>query len=111
MSMKPGMIEGEVISLGGQEYIVPPLNFKSLRKLQKEIKGLQELNGIPTPENITDVCKIFLAALQRNYPSMTLDEVEDKIDLGNFAVVIKQVLVSSGVREKKTESQPVTENR
>jgi hypothetical protein len=99
--MKPGMVDGTVITLGGQDYVCPPLNLKNCRLLSEELDSLQRVRGILKPEDVDTVCKIALAALQRNYPSMTLEEVEEKIDLGNFSSVILSVLKTSGVEEKK----------
>ena len=41
---------------------------------------------------------IVAAALQRNYPEMTPDKVENLLDLGNASAVLNAVLTGSGLK-------------
>lgn len=103
-------VPGIVKQLGAKRYIVPALNLKSL-KVNKALLGeFAELEGkAPTIEVMSDVldsaAKIIHLALQRNYPDMTLEEVEDAIDLDNYKQVIEVIMGQSGL-EKRVMSLP-----
>ena len=87
-------IDGEKLVLGGREFIVPPINLKRLKQLYPLIETLaQETDAL---KQMDGTSQILHAALTRNYPEITLDEVEEMVDLGNFASVLKAVLGGSG---------------
>lgn len=92
------MIDGVRITLSGQDYIAPPLNFRALRRLQPELEQLAQLGGPLSDAQIEAVCKIVHAALTRNYPQIELSAVEDGLDLGNMGSVIEAVMAQSGLR-------------
>ena len=46
------------------------------------------------------IVDVVHAAVIRNYPALTKEEVEDLIDLGNAAVIIKAVMGQSGLVRK-----------
>ncbi len=103
------MIEGVTIQLGGEGRIIPPLNFRALRTLQPELTLLGKSplgQGGFSDEQMTALCQVIHAALARNYPDVTLDQLEDWIDLGNAPAVIAAVMAQSGLvragGEKKT---------
>lgn len=103
MNTVQSKIEGIEIPLGGELYIVPPLNFKSLRALAVDIDNLSAIKGQPSPDQMLSMCKIAHAAIARNYPDITLDKVEDVMDLGNGARVIKAIMGASGMLEATAE--------
>ncbi|HET8552701.1 MAG TPA: hypothetical protein VFM97_09540 [Gammaproteobacteria bacterium] len=98
------MIEGRTIELGGEERIIPPLNLKALRTLKPEIDRLSTgniaANGLGD-EDIDAIVKIVHAAIARNYPDITAEQVEDWIDLGNSAEVIGAVMTQSGLTRQQ----------
>jgi len=87
-------IDGEKLILGGREFIVPPINLKRLKNLLPLIESLTKETD--TLKQMDGTSQILHAALSRNYPEITLDEVEEMIDLGNFMSVLKAVLGGSG---------------
>lgn len=98
------MIEGVTLMLGGEGRVIPPLNFRALRKLQPELEllGRQPMGqGGFTDEQMNALCKVILAAVARNYPDVTLDQVEDWIDLANAPAVIQAVMAQSGLQQEK----------
>jgi len=95
--------------MGGKEYIVPSLNFRQLRTLGDTIAGFGSLQGGSfTGEQMDDVIKVVHSALTRNYPEITVTDVEDMLDLNNATDVIGAILGASGL--KKVQSVPVTPN-
>lgn len=91
------MIDGIVVKMSGEEYIVPPLSFKQLRSLQPRLALLSSVNGIPTTEQLEAVSEVVHAALSRNYPDLTADAVNDMLDLGNMGAIIPAIMGVSGL--------------
>lgn len=91
------MIEGKTIRMGGKDWIVPPLNFRALKRFQKEIGSLN-LAELAQSEKVEE---IVLAALNRNYPDLTLDELQDMLDMGNVIEVTMAVMGVSGLEARK----------
>ena len=90
--------EGLKINLGGEERVVPPLSFKRLRNLKAEMEVIQT---VQTGTELTDeqagaMIKIVHAAITRNYPDMTEDELSEMLDLGNIGKITKAVMGQSG---------------
>lgn len=95
------MIEGKTINLGGTEYVVPPLNLGQIRRLQKDIEKINQLDARSLDDNAVDtMIKIIHAGLSRNYPEMTKKQLEDLIDLGNMREVTQAVLGVSGLKKE-----------
>jgi hypothetical protein len=92
------MIDGTKISLNGKDYIVPPLNFKSIKKLQPVIENLTKVDLNMSGDQIDSVCEIVHTALIRNYPELTKDEVLDGLDLGNAHSIIMAIMGASGLK-------------
>lgn len=91
------LFDGATVRMGGRDWTVPPLTFRQLRRLQPQLERLARINAAATPEQIGAVSEIVQAALSRNYPDITVDEVEDMLDLGNAGRVIAAILSSSGL--------------
>lgn len=81
------IFKGHEIILSGKEYILPPLPIKAyskgdaterLKKIQEEGKSLKE-DGITafSKESINSLVSLTTTALQRNYPEITEEDVED----------------------------------
>ncbi len=104
------MIEGRTFELGGQKIIVPPLNFKKMRELQKDIEGLSALKDKKTfnEKDILVICKIVHSAIERNYPETKLEWVEENLDMGNAAEILHEILTGSGVKEKRAAGEEKT---
>jgi hypothetical protein len=96
------MIEGKKVQMGGKEWIVPPLNFRSL-------KAHREALMTATPASLVasgKVVDLIHEALKRNYPELTLDELEDMLDMGNALAVTEAVLGVSGLVERESGEAP-----
>src|SRR5581483_9382921 len=91
------LIDGVIVHMGGRDWTVPPLTFKQLRRLQPQLERLATIGAAATPEQIVAVSEIVQAALSRNYPNFTIDDVEEMLDLGNAARVIAAILTGSGL--------------
>jgi hypothetical protein len=88
------MIPGTTFPMGGQDWLVPPL---TLGQLQRFLPRVQELTaagpvGAFGPEQIAMMVEIITAAMQRNYPEITADQVGNLLDLGNARAVLAATL-------------------
>ena len=86
--------KGVAIIFGDLELIIPPLNLRALEQLQEKISNF---TGGISVDQVGIVADVSLAALQRNYPDMTRDDVSDLIDLGNMVEVMNAVMGVSGL--------------
>jgi hypothetical protein len=98
--------EGTPISISGTEYIVPPLSFKQFKALREDVMKLNTGDVSSSEEQQGVVLRIVHAALSRNYPDLTLDQVEDMLDLGNIHEIVKAIV---GVNQLK-KSMELTAN-
>lgn len=83
------MIKGVPIQLAGIEYTCPPLSLG-----QVEVYGdrLSSYRGGMARESVGLVIDVAHAALTRNYPDMTREEVADGIDLGSLGATMDAVM-------------------
>lgn len=88
--------EGIDVKIGGTKYVVPPLSLKQVRTLEAKINTAQEITGLPTEEQHNALVDVVHAAISRNYPDMTRDELEDSLDLANLRTVMLAVFSVSG---------------
>ena len=82
------MIPGVAVAMGGQDWIVPPLTLGQLRRLMPKVRQLTEIGASMGEAQINVLIDIVAAALQRNYPETTPDQVENLLDLGNASAVL-----------------------
>jgi hypothetical protein len=95
------LLDGIKVNVGGRELIIPPLNLRALRKLKEKIKLLEKMNTVPGEEEIDALLDIVTSAVQRNYPEITRDNLEDLVDLANLQEVVPAVLAASGLVRRK----------
>ncbi len=87
------MIQGMTLNLGGEDYIVPALNFRQLQQFKTEIAAMQNMSNSADPMNeLSTVIPVVTASLKRNYPDMTEEKVADLLDMGNYVNVFQAVL-------------------
>lgn len=100
---------GTWVVMGAEEYRIPPLGFGAIRELQDRMSAIQGMTELPSAEQMSIVAEIVLLSMRRNYPSITLEEIVDKLDLGNFRQVFEAVLATSGYRRAESgEAQAIS---
>jgi hypothetical protein len=92
------MLPGVTISMGGRDWLVPPLTLGQLRRLMPKVRQLTEIGASMGETQITVLVEIVAAAMQRNYPEATAEMVENLLDLGNASAVLNAVLTGSGLK-------------
>lgn len=99
---------GKWVVLGMEQYRIPALAFGAVSELQDDVEALRDMNGRPKPEHMHIVAKIVHAAMVRNYPDITVEQVGDMLDLGNYSDVLSAVLNISGFTKGPSQSgEPV----
>ncbi len=99
------MLPGVTITIGECEWIVPPLTLGQLRRLMPKVRQLSVIDTQMGDTEIAIVVEIVTAALQRNYPDVTADEVENILDLANAGRVLSAVLTGSGLKAGTTPGE------
>jgi hypothetical protein len=94
-------VPGKEVTLAGQVFIIAPLNAAAVKQFRDEIKSVF-VGSLP---DIELVAKMALASLQRNYPGITLADVEQLIDYDNFFPVWEALLNMSGLVAQAKEMQ------
>jgi hypothetical protein len=92
------MFDGVKITIGGTDYIVPPLNLGRIRKLKTELEAAQGYRDtkVLTDEQIDTYVTIIHSGFERNYPDITREEIEEMIDLANLGAVYRALMSVSG---------------
>ncbi len=92
------IILGKKITLGGQDFIAPPVPLACVRKY----KDL--FNGKEKGADLLVMADIVLMSLQRNYPDMTESELDGLLDIDNLPLAFNMVMSASGT-EKTTSGE------
>ena len=90
--------DGIAVRLGDRDYIVPPLTFRQLRLLQPQLAIVGgSIGPVMGEERLGAIIAIAHQALQRNYPELDQDAVEELVDLGNAARLMQAIAGISGL--------------
>jgi len=86
-------IPGKEIALGGQKYILPPLNAAAVKQYREQISSVF-VGQLPDIELVSTLAH---AALKRNYPEITVEQVDNLVDYGNMLDVWENLMNLSGL--------------
>lgn len=91
--------DGELVVLGGHEFIVPALSVKQGRELWPDLMAAEQNVTVENlPEKWGQMMPIVTAAFKRNYPEITSEELEELIDLANLRKIILIIAGQSGLK-------------
>jgi hypothetical protein len=93
--------KGITVNLDGKDFVVPPMNFRTLQALQAR---LETFTGGTDSASIDLVIDCLHGALARNYPALTREACIDMLDLENMEAVMEAVMDVSGLRRKAQEA-------
>ncbi|MGD0826980.1 MAG: hypothetical protein ACLQED_09275 [Desulfobaccales bacterium] len=93
------LLDGVPLRLGGQDYILPPLNLAALEKYWPVIESWGEPPA-SLVQRLSEAAELLHAALLRNYPELTLAEVKEGLDLASFPAILPQLLEVSGLTRR-----------
>jgi hypothetical protein len=101
------LILGVEVAMGGENWLIPPLTLGQLRRLMPKVRQLTEIDAAMGEAQIGVLVEIVAAALQRNYPDVTQETVENLLDLGNAGAVLNAVLTGSGLKTRNSLGEAV----
>lgn len=96
-------IKGIEFDFGGEVLVIPPLSLGSLEVLQDRLATLSTVASALEPAAVKTVVDAAYAALRRNYPEITREQVMDLIDVGNMQDVMAAVMDVAGLRRKQID--------
>jgi hypothetical protein len=103
MSMPVVKIKGISLDLAGQLLVVPPLSLGAMEQLQDSLASFT--GDISDRKQVATAIDAAHAALRRNYPEMTREDVAELVDVSNMVDVFQAVMDVSGARRKAAEAQ------
>jgi hypothetical protein len=91
-----GKIPGVAVNLGGHLLVLAPLGIGKAREFSERGKALE-----PSDTDGMQALGIAMvhASLARNYPEITLDEVEALLDVGNLQEATQAIAAQSGLKK------------
>lgn len=101
-------VKGIPKNLGGTDFVIPPLALGPLEQLQDRIAAF---DGTLNKESIAVVIDAAHAALKRNYPDITREDVAELVDVENMIEVFEAVMDVSGLRRKQIEADAAGESK
>lgn len=91
------MVDGEKITLGGQEFVLPPLPLAKMPKIKALMSGSEDI----TDEFTDGFVNAIFWSLQRNYGNdVTHEFVESAIDMTNWQAVQQAFMRANGFQAK-----------
>lgn len=98
---------GQWVLLGDTEYKVPPLNFSAVKRFLPQLSqlGSASLTTLD-PTKMELVAELAHCALKRNYPQLTLEEVEELLDLSNMMPLFTAMMSVSGLIQQPADAAP-----
>jgi hypothetical protein len=95
-------IPGIDIDFGGTTYTVPPIALGDLQLLQDRLKAMGTADAL-APDSVAAIVDATHAALKRNYPDLTREQVGSMVDVSNMFEVITTVMDVTGMKRKQAE--------
>lgn len=101
------LIPGVEVDLAGEKFILPPLTLGQLRG--GVLEKMRQNDALMTEgkfwEALDIKCEVITAALQRNYPNLSIDDVSGMVDLRNWDKVWEIVLGGTGQRSEASRAE------
>lgn len=97
-------LPGIAVELDGREYVIPPVSIGALMQVQSKLESISAGN-IMSAENMDTIITVAHAAIRRNYPEVTREQLLEMIDIGNLKDVFNAVVDVSGLRRKAKDAE------
>jgi hypothetical protein len=103
---------GKPVTLGGREYIIPSLSVNQAQELWPDLMAAErDVTVENLPQKWAQMLPIVAAAIKRNYPEMTVEEIGDLVGLDQLPEVVLIVVGQSGLRAAPGGAAPAAGNR
>lgn len=97
----PPKHDGLVVRMDGRDWVVPPLSLAQLRKHEEDLKKVRDITPFSPVAEVEPAIRVIHAAMTRNYPDLTQEQVEELLDVGNVGRVMLAVCAMSGLEQAK----------
>lgn len=89
------------ITLHGRTFTLSPLTLGDLRRLEPALLGAEQkiANGFGS---MLSLVPVIHASISKLHPEIALEELEEMLDLSNFAEVLDHVLEASGLKRQSS---------
>jgi hypothetical protein len=79
--------EGHVVRMGDKDIVIPPLTFKQLKDdaVKANMQKMGTIGSRPEPEQLNAARDLIHACVERNYPGITAETMDEMITMGNLA--------------------------
>ena len=99
-------IDGSLIVLGQQEYILPPLPLVKMAKVSRLMSG----GNVLQEEYVDSLVDALWWSLKRNYKDLDRQAVEDNLDSLNFKQVLEAFMQVNGFENGKEPGEAAASN-
>jgi len=92
------MTTKDTLVLNNKEYVVLPLNLKTIIEISPLLKSMENITAekMPTTEDFKNITQIVFSALRRGNPEITFDEVAEGLDMQNMMQALTVIMSVSG---------------
>ena len=105
--LKEKPVPGTTVELSGFSFQVPPLLLRDAR--QAFADGIFDSlfkDGALTPERMDAANWVLLKSIQRNYPNFSQHDLDEVLDVGNIAEIVKAVMGVNRLEARPTMAAP-----
>lgn len=97
-----GKIPGYPINLGGREFILAPLGLRAAREAGERGRALPQEGDPAALEQAAVALNVWMVqqSLVRNYPDITIEDVEDLLDVSSTQEAIEAITGQSGLKRQ-----------
>lgn len=92
-------VKGVVITLDGEEYVLPPLPLRRISEVRSLMEGGDPMTN---PEFVMTLVRAIVWSLERNYPDIKIEAIQDSIDMTNYGTVVAAFTEANGFVNKST---------
>ena len=94
----PELFEGVKLRIGRGDYVVPALTVRQLKQFRPVLTGMERFKvSDPSDEDLDQVLGMVHAALSRNYPDLTVEQLQDMVDLRSLPAIVKAIAGQTGL--------------
>lgn len=97
------LFDGVKVRIGRQDFIVPALSIRQVKRFRPVLStmGRFAAGGEPSDQELDALTEMLHAALSRNYPDLTVDQLGDMIDLRSLPELIKAIVARTELEATK----------
>ena len=99
------MPAGTKIVLGEREYLLAPMNIKTMKTHQELICQMTK-PGFDVMDHLDAFTSLVQGAIQRTVPDISLEEIEESVDIGNIPALMEALFRASGFVAQSGELAP-----